>query len=78
MNPMKRQQAIRDYELFVSGGVQEVPEGVFERDQRASGEYRVVRAQQPHSLGVGRDYEGIELGEAIIDLETGEIIEPQN
>ena len=54
-----------------------MPEGVFERDQRASGEYRVVRAQQPHALPVGRDYEGIELGEAIIDLETGEIIEPE-
>ncbi len=77
MNPMNRQQAIRDYELFVSGGVQEVPEGVFERDQRAAGEYRVVRAQQLQGLPVGRDYEGIELGEAIIDLETGEIVDPE-
>lgn len=75
MNPMNRQQTIRDYELFVSGGVQEVPEAVFERDERAAGEYRVVRAPQAPPLAGGRDYEGIELGEAIIDLDTGEIIE---
>jgi len=76
MNPMNRQHAIREYELFVSGGVQEVPETVFERDQRAAGEYREVRAQQPQPLIPGKAYAGIDLGEITIDLETGEIIEP--
>jgi len=77
MNPMNRQHAIREYELFVSRGVQEVPETVFERDQRAAGEYREVRAQQPPQLIASEAFDGIDLGEATIDLDTGEIVETE-
>lgn len=76
MNSINRQHAIREYELFFSSGVQEIPEGVFERETRTSGEYRVVRAQQQQTaLVLTADYPGIVLGEAAIDLRTGQIME---
>ena len=69
---MIRQHAIREYELFVSRGVQVVPGGVFDRDVRASGEYRPVRSEHViTSTGIGA-YPGIVLGEATINLRTGE------
>ena len=42
---MSRQHSIREFELLVSGGVHEVPESVYDREARASGEFRVVREQ---------------------------------
>ena len=75
MNPMNRQHTIREYELFVSNGVQEIPEAVFEREPRAFGEYREVRVTHPSVIAHDEEYQGIVLGTAMIDLESGEILE---
>ena len=74
MNPISRQHAIREYELFVSEGVQEVPESVFEQDNRSSGEIRVVRAQgeTPH---VAIRMRRVRLGKVRFNRESGEIVE---
>lgn len=74
MNPLKRQHAIREYELFVSGGVQEIPESVFEQDTRSAGEIRYVRAQSelPNSATRVRR---VKIGKILIDRDSGEIIE---
>lgn len=76
MNPMPRQHAIREYELFVSGGVEEIPDSVFDRDPRAAGEYRVLRGPHTENVFVVRDYPGIPLSDVTIDLTTGEVLEP--
>lgn len=75
MNPMPRQHAIREYELFVSGGVQEIPDSVYEREPRAAGEYKVLRGPQAEALPAVTEYSGTTLTEATIDLDTGELIE---
>lgn len=75
MNPMPRQHTIREYELFVSGGVQEIPDSVYERDPRAAGEYRVLRGPRDEALPAVRDYSGVTLSDATIDLSTGELID---
>jgi len=69
---MNWQRSIREYELFVSGGVREIPASVYENDLRAAGEYRVTRS--PRDELVVR-YPGIVIGRATIDLSTGELIE---
>lgn len=75
MNPMKRQHAIREYELFVSGGVLEIASSVHDPAPRAAGEYRVLRSAHPEPTPAVRDYPGTPLGEVTIDLSTGELID---
>jgi hypothetical protein len=75
MNPMIRQHAIREYELFVSDGVQEIPESVFERETRAAGEYREVRVRSSPVITSAEQIDGIKLSTAVIDLDSGEIVD---
>ena len=73
MNPLKSQLVIRDFELFMSNGVHEIPQSVFERDNRAAGEYRLVRGQQEDTLMSLKGFPSVNLGHAVIDLQTGNI-----
>lgn len=73
MTPTNRQLVIRDFELFVSSGVQEIPQAVYDRDNRAAGEFRVVRASETDELEAGQDFPYESLGSVVIDSITGNI-----
>ncbi len=75
MNPMTRQHQIREFELLVSDGVHEVPESVFERDARASGEIRVVRDHSDQSAGSSRSVSRTIIGKVKINQVTGDVME---
>jgi hypothetical protein len=75
MNPVNRQHSIREYEILVSGGVHEVPESVFERDTRSSGEMRVVREHNDHSTSRSRRESRIIVGTVKVNRTTGEVVD---
>jgi hypothetical protein len=75
MNPMSRQHPIREFELFVSEGVHEVPESVFERDSRSSGEMRVVREDTDNATAPSRPASRTVIGTIKIDRATGEVVD---
>ena len=75
MNPMDRQHSIREFELFVSGGVNEVPESVFEREARASGEMRVMREDGRHTASPTRPASRVTIGRVRINRATGEVVD---
>ena len=74
MNSMDRQLVIREFELFVSGGVNELPKSVFEQDTRAAGEFRVVRQEYSDLILDDPNVRTISIGVARIDRKTGKII----
>jgi hypothetical protein len=74
MNPLHRQPAIREFELFVSGGVHEIPESVYERNSRAAGEVRVVREMGQVSIP-SRPIDRVIVGVVKVDRKTGEVVD---
>jgi len=75
MNPLRRQLAIREFELFVSGGINEVPRSVYEKDIREAGESRPVRAPYEEIVMPFQNYPSISLGKVKIDLKTAKVVE---
>lgn len=66
------QHRIREHELFVSGGVHEVPAAVFERNGRASGERR-ERGQYTQLRRQRTNPGSVVLGTIVVNHVTGEL-----
>ena len=75
MNPMRKQYAIREFELFISGGVHEVPESVFDTETRPAGERKVVREQTNHASASQHPIRRVVIGKVKFSRATGEVID---